>query len=90
MVDLMIEDRGSGKSAVLHDGEILSLGRGAVVCAAARKLIERGRDGGEFLQAWRGSTLCLAGQIRAFAALTVWETATGPKFAPYRIDRRHP
>jgi len=87
-IKVTIEPRTSGRSAVLIDGEELAVGQGAVVCAAARKLIERGHDPGERLEAWRGDTLCLTGPLGAFAKLTVED---GPDGRPrFRLHRSNP
>jgi hypothetical protein len=59
------------------DGEELAVGRGAVVCDAARVLVERGRDPGERLEAWRGDVLCLSGPLGEFAKLTVEDGSNG-------------
>ena len=80
-IRVKIQDRGQGRSAVLLDGEILSVGR---VCAAARKLVERGRNPADCLEAWRGSTLCLTGPVGIFARLDVQDGSDGrPRFRPY-------
>jgi len=75
MLKLILQPRGSGQTAVLLHDEELAIGTGAVVCQAARRLIERGHDPGERLEAWRGGTMCLSGTIGGFARLTVNEGA---------------
>jgi hypothetical protein len=78
MIKLTLAPRGSGRTAVLLGDQELAIGTGAVVCQAARKLIERGHDPGVRLEAWRGDTLCLSGRLSTFARLTVQEgTADG-------------
>jgi hypothetical protein len=77
MLRLILSPRGSGRTAVLFGDEELAVGHGAVVCQAARRLIERGHDPGVRLEVWRGSTLCLAGTIGGFARLIVEECADG-------------
>jgi hypothetical protein len=80
-----IRGHGQGRPAVLLDGEVLSVGRGAVVCAAARKPVERGCSPADRLEAWRGSTLCLTGLVGSFARLDVQDGRAGrPRFCPYR------
>jgi len=83
---LELTPAGSGRTAVTaEDGTELARGHGPVICQAARRLIKRGHDPTERLEAFRGSTLCLASTIGAFAALTVEETTTrGPVFTPFR------
>jgi hypothetical protein len=49
MLKIMLEPRASGITAVFLFDEELVVGRGAVVCAAARRLIERGHDPAERL-----------------------------------------
>lgn len=84
-IRVWIENRSSGRAAVLFEGRVLAVGRGAVVCAAARKLIKRGHDPGDRLEAWRGDTLCLTGPLGTFARLTVQDSPGGrPIFRPYR------
>jgi hypothetical protein len=74
----------TGPTVVL-DGDVLAVGPGAIVCAAARKLIERGHDPAQRLVARRGDTLCLAGPLGAFAKLTVRDSRHGrPIFCRYQ------
>jgi len=91
-ISLRLEPRGSGRTAVLLGDQELAIGTGAVVCQAARRLLERGHDPGVRLEAWRRDTLCLAGTIGGFARLTVNEGAGGgvPRFVrwtPLPSDR---
>jgi hypothetical protein len=81
---LELIDRGKGRSAVLFNGEVLAVGHGAVICAAARKLIRRGYDPAKRLEAWRGSTLCLNGLVGTFARLTVEDSDERLRFRSYR------
>ncbi len=72
-------------STVVFDGQTLANGSGAIICAAARKLIARGYDPKSRLEAWRGDTLCVAGLLSAFAKLTVRDNRHGrPIFCRYQ------
>ena len=85
VIKVRIENRSNGRAAVLYDDEVVAVGHGAVLCAAARKLIKRGHNPTDRLEAWRGSTLCLAGPLGTFARLTVQDSTDGPpRFRPYR------
>jgi len=73
-ISVRLDPAGSGRTAVVHaDLGQLAVGRGAVVCEAARVLLDRGANPADRLTAHRDSTLCLAGTIAAFAALCVTE-----------------
>jgi hypothetical protein len=66
------------------DGRVLADGHGAVVCSAARVLIDEGHDPAARLEAWRGDMLCLSGPLSAFAARTVAVSAEGrPKLVKW-------
>jgi len=70
---------------VALDGEVLAVGPGAIVCAAARKLIAQGHHPAERLEAWRSDRLCLAGLLGVFAKLIVRDNRHGrPIFCRYR------
>jgi hypothetical protein len=73
IIKVTLEPRGSGRTAVVLDDEELVVGHGAVVCHAARKLIERGHNLTDRLEAYRDDTLCLGGLLGTFARLTVKE-----------------
>src|SRR5262245_34789191 len=82
---LQLNSIGSGRSAVMLNGEQLATGRGAIACAAARKLVKRGHNSAELCEVWRGKTLCLCGPLGTFARLTVEDGPDGrPRFRPYR------
>ena len=85
LLRVVIEPREGGRSAVMLNGEVLASGSGAVVCEAARSLIERGHDPRERMEAYRGDTLSLSGRLGVFAKLTVEDGSDGvPRFRPYR------
>jgi hypothetical protein len=85
VIRIDIEEHCQGRSAALLNGEVLAIGHGAVICAAARKLIKRGVDPAERLEAWRGNTLCLSGPVSSFAKLGVADDNRGtPRFVSYR------
>jgi hypothetical protein len=76
-------------STVVLDGEVLTAGDAAVVCTAARKLIERGYDPVQPLEVWRGDPLCLAGPLGTFAQLTVEARSDGrPTFRIWRTRQQ--
>jgi hypothetical protein len=82
---LQLNSIGISRSAVMLNGEPLASGRGAIVCAAARKLVKRGYDSAELCEVWRGKTLCLCGPLGSFARVTVEDGPDGrPRFRPYR------
>jgi hypothetical protein len=83
MITLKLEPRGRGLTAVMLFDQELVVGRGAVVFAAARRLLERGHDPAERLEAWRGDTLCLSGRLGAFARLTVQRRAERVPKVPF-------
>jgi hypothetical protein len=56
----------------------------AVVCALCRRLIDAGHDPALPLEVYRGSTLALrVRSIGEAAGLTVHETGSGPRLAPF-------
>lgn len=80
-----LDARPQGRTAIIFEGEVMAVGRGAVVCATARKLVDRGYNPGIRLEAWRGGTLCLSGLLGDFARLTVEDGTNGrPYFRPHR------
>jgi hypothetical protein len=81
MLKLMLEPRASGITAVFLFDEELVVGRGAVVCRA-RRLIERGHDPAERLEAWRDGTMCLSGTIAGLARLTAVENDKAARVGP--------
>jgi len=84
VIKVQLKPRPQGRTAVMLDGVELAIGR-AVVCAAARHLIECGCDPAARMEAWRGPTLALCGRLGAFAALTVEDSPNGtPRFRFHR------
>lgn len=68
-IHLILLHRNDSVHAGEAGGRFLAWGRGAVVCEAARALMAAGYNPAERLEAWRGPTLCLSGQLGAFAGL---------------------
>jgi len=87
VIRVELQPAGKGRTAVVApDGATLACGRGAVICAAARRLILEGHSLDCRLEAWRAGTLCLTGSLAAFAKLTVTDapSGNGPAFVEYR------
>ena len=85
MIRVELEPRPSGRTAVILAGEQLAIGRGSVVCQAARVLLGRGADPDDRLEAYRGTTLCLSGRLSRFAELTVKEGERPPRFVAWSV-----
>ena len=79
VIKVKLVPRESGRTAVVLNGEDLACGRGAVVCAAARRLVGLSYNLRDRLEAWRGDVLCLSGLLGTFAKLTIREEG-GPYF----------
>jgi len=80
-ISVRLEPAGRGRTAVIHAAiGRLAVGRGAVVCQAARALIDRGANPADRLEATRDTTPCLAGPLGAFAALDVTDDDDHTRF----------
>lgn len=91
VLKVQIEPAGVG-GRVWYATTLLAEGDGAVVCEAARALVEAGSDPATtWLEAYRGSMLCLRGLLGNFAFQTVRVDLRGkPVFVPYRPKKYAP